>query len=239
MRQSSAEFSQLLVKAGRGVGLLLGLAEDLVYPGIWLQTCGFPGDAEILGALTALDEEQVERRFPDLSATTDFSSASRVSGVYLAATACDLLQLNWPAVGEKVLLPKTESPLLVAAALALSSRSLRRESFLSIRTSEHVFFVGPSGEIVCVKEELEHQSPGPTSDGVICLLAQQSGFDHAGTVVIDAGKETRFHDVRRLKGLCANPDTIARLKVFADRLLVPESEHSLKFGAGAGIVDSD
>jgi len=239
MRQSSAEFSQLLVKAGRGVGLPLGLAEDLVDPGIWLQTCGFPGDAEILGALTALDEAQVERRFPDLSATAEFSSASRVSGVYLAAAACDFLQLNWPAVGEEVLLPKTESPLLVAAALALSNRSLRRESFLSIKTSEHVFFSAPTGEIVCVKEELGHQSPDARSDGVIRLLGQQSGFDHAGTVLIDAGKEARFHDVRRLKGLCASPDSIAGLKVFADRLLVPESEHSLKFGAGAGIVDSD
>ena len=74
---------------------------------------------------------------------------------------------------------------------------------------------------------------------MIRLLGQQSGFDHAGTVLIDAGKEARFHDVRRLKGLCASPDSIAGLKVFADRLLVPESEHSLKFGAGAGIVDSD
>ncbi len=239
MRQSSAEFSQLLVKAGRGVGLPLGLAEDLVDPGIWLQICGFPGDVEVLGALTALDQEQVERRFPDLRAATDFSSARKISGVYLAAAACDLLQLNWPVDGEEVFLPKTESPLLVAAALALSNRSLRRESFLSIETSEHVFFSTPTGGIVCVQKEPQHQSPGPRSDGVIRLLAQQSGSDGVGTVLVDPEKESRFYDTRRLKGLCASPETIARLKVFADRLLVPESEHSLKFGAGAGIVDSD
>jgi len=239
MRQSSAEFSQLLVKAGRGVGLPLGLAEDLVDPGIWLQTCGFPGDVEVLGALTALDQEQVERRFPDLRAATDFSSARMISGVYLAAAACDLLQLGWPAIGEEVFLPKTESPLLVAAALALSNRGLRRESFLSIETSEHVFFSAPTGEIVCVQKEPQHQSPDPNSDGVIRLLVQQSGPDGVGTVLVDSEKESRFYGVRRLKGLCASPDSIAQLKVFADRLLVPESEHSLKFGAGAGIVDSD
>ena len=239
MRQSSAEFSQLLVKAGRGAGLPLGLAEDLVVPAIWLQICGFPGDVEILGALTALDEEQVERRFPDLSAATDSSSLRRISGVYLAAAACDLLQLGWPADGEEFFLPKTESPLLVAAALALSYRGLRRESFLSVETSKHVFFSAPTGEIACVKRELEHRSSDPRSDGVIRLLAQQSGSDCIGTVLVDADKESRFYDVRRLKGLCANPDSIGRLKVFADRLLVPESEYSLKFGAGAGIVDSD
>lgn len=239
MRQSSAEFRQLLVKAGRGVGLPLGLAEDLVDPGIWLQTCGFLGDAEILGALTALDQEQVERRFPDLRAATDFSSARMISGVYLAAAACDLLQLGWPAIGEEVFLPKTESPLLVAASLALSYRGLRRESFLSIETSEHVFFSAPTGEIVCVQKEPQHQSLDPNSDGVIRLLVQQSGPDGVGTVLVDSEKESRFYGVRRLKGLCASPDSIAQLKVFADRLLVPESEHSLKFGAGAGIVDSD
>lgn len=239
MRQSSAEFSQLLVKAGRGVGLPLGLAEDLVDPAIWLQTCGFPGDLEILGALAALDQEQVERRFPDVSATTDPSSSRKVSGVYLAAAACDLLQLDWPAVGEEVLLPKTESPLLVGAALALSYRDLRRESFLRIDASEHVFFSTPTAELVCIKKQLEHQNSDPISNGAIRLSAEQSGFDGAGTVLVDSEKEARFHDVRRLKGLCANPDSIVQLKVFSDRLLVPESEHSLKFGAGAGIVDSD
>ena len=55
MRQSSTEFGQLLFKAGRGVGLPLGIAEDLVAPIFWLQTCGFPGDGEALNALTALE----------------------------------------------------------------------------------------------------------------------------------------------------------------------------------------
>ena len=55
MRQSSAEFGQLLFKAARGVGLPLGLAEDLVAPILWLLTCGLPGDVEAVNMLTGLD----------------------------------------------------------------------------------------------------------------------------------------------------------------------------------------
>ena len=239
MRQSSTEFSQLLVKAGRGVGLPLGLAEDLIDPVIWLQICGFPGEYEVHAALAALDEGRTEAYFPDLLNTEEATSSGRVSAVYLATAACDLLQLDWPQAGEEVLLPETESPRLVAAALVLSHRLLRRERYLRIVTSDEIFISGPSEELTCVSKEPQHQTPSGIDKGVIRLSAEQSGFDGAGTVLINGEKEARFHEVCRLKGLCASPDIIAQLKIFSDRLLVPESEHSLKFGAGAGIVDSD
>tara|TARA_Y100001960_G_scaffold167620_1_gene176121 strand:- start:3280 stop:3999 length:720 start_codon:yes stop_codon:yes gene_type:complete len=239
MRQSSTEFSQLLVKAGRGVGLPLGLAEDLIDPVIWLQICGFPGEYEVHVALATLDEGRTEARFPDLLNTDEAISSGRVSAVYLATAACDLLQLDWPQAGEEVLLPETESPRLVAAALILSHRLLRRERYLRIVTPDEVFISGPGAEITCVSKELEHRTSSGIDKGVIRLSTEQSGFDGEGTVLIDVEKEARFQEVCRLKGLCASPDIIAQLKTFSDRLLVPESEHSLKFGAGAGIVDSD
>ena len=239
MRQSSTEFSQLLVKAGRGVGLPLGLAEDLINPVIWLQTCGFPGEYDFHTALSALDEGRTEARFPDLLNADEAIAEGSVSAVYLATAACDSLQLDWPEVGEEVLLPETESPRLVAAALALSHRLLRRGYFLRIVTSDEVFISGPGAEITCVSKEPQHRTPDGIDKRVIRLSAEQSEFDGAGTVLIDPEKEARFHEVCRLKGLCASPDIIAQLKSFSDRLLVPESEHSLKFGAGAGIVDSD
>ena len=239
MRQSSTEFNQLLVKAGRGVGLPLGLAENLIDPVIWLQICGFPGEYEVHAALAALDEGQTEARFPDLLNTDEAISSGRISAVYLATAACDLLQLDWPQAGEEVFLPETESPRLVAAALALSHRILRREWYLRIVTPDEVFISSPSAEITCVSKEPQHRTPGGIDKGVIRLSAEQSGFDGVGTALIDGEKEARVHEVCRLKGLCASPEIIAQLKTFSDRLLVPESEHSLKFGAGAGIVDSD
>ena len=129
MRQSSTEFSQLLVKAGRGVGLPLGVVEDLIGPVIWLQICGFPGEYEFHTALSALDEGRSEARFPDFLNTDRLTTSGSVSAAYLATAACDLLQLGWPETGEEVLLPETESPRLVAAALALSHRLLRRGIF--------------------------------------------------------------------------------------------------------------
>ena len=239
MRQSSAEFSQLLLKAGRGVGLPLGLAEDLVDPVVWLQTCGLPGEREFHTVLAALDEGGSEARFPDLLNTDPLTASGSVSAAYLATAACDLLQLDWPETGKEVLLPETESPRLVAAALALCHRLLRRERYLRIVTPDEVFISGPGAEITCVSKGLEHRTPGSLNKGVLRLSAEQTGFEAAGTVLIDDGKEARFHEVCRLKGLCASPDIVVRLKTFSDRLLVPESEHSLKFGAGAGIVDSD
>ncbi len=239
MRQSSTEFSQLLVKAGRGVGLPLGVVEDLIDPVIWLQICGFPGEYEFHTALSALDEGRSEARFPDLLNTDRLTTSGSVSAAYLATAACDLLQLDWPEVGEEVLLPGTESPRLVSAALALSHRLLRREHFLRIVAPDEVFISGPGAEIICVRKEPQHQTPRGRGEGVIRLSTEHSGFDSAGTVLIDRVKEERFFEVCRLKGLCASPAIIAQLKAFSDRLLVPESEHSLKYGAGAGIVDSD
>ena len=239
MRQSSTEFSQLLVKAGRGVGLPLGVVEDLIDPVIWLQICGFPGEYEFHTALSALDEGRSEARFPDLLNTDRLTTSGSVSAAYLASAACDFLQLGWPEVGYEVLLPGTESPRLVAAALALSHRLLRREHYLRIVAPHEVFISGPGAEIICVRKEPQHQTPSGRGEGVIRLSAEQSGFDGAGTVLIDRVKEERFFEICRLKGLCASPAIITQLKAFSDRLLVPESEHSLKFGAGAGIVDSD
>ena len=239
MRQSSTEFGQLLVKAGRGVGLPLGVVEDLIDPVIWLQICGFQGEFEFHTALSALDEGRTEARFPDLLNKEEAIPSGRASAVYLATAACDFLQLDWPEMGEEVLLPGTESPRLVAAALALSHRLLRREHFLRIVAPDEVFISGPGAEIICVRKGPQHHIPSGSGEGVIRLSAEQSGFDGAGTVLIDGVKEERFYEVCRLKGLCASPAVIAQLKAFSDRLLVPESEHSLKFGAGAGIVDSD
>ena len=239
MRQSSTEFSQLLVKAGCGVGLPLGVVEDLIDPVIWLQICGFPGEYEFHTALSALDQGRSEARFPDLLNTDRLTTSGSVSAAYLATAASDLLQLGWPKTGEEVLLPATESPRLVAAALGLSHRLLRRERYLRIVTADEVFISGPGAEIICVRKGPQHHIPSGRGEGVIRLSAEQSGFDGAGTVLIDRVKEERFFEICRLKGLCASPAIITQLKAFSDRLLVPESEHSLKFGAGAGIVDSD
>ena len=109
--------------------------------------------------------------------------------MYLAIAACDSLQLDWPEVGEEVLLPETESPRLVAAALALSHRLLRRGYFLKIVTSDEVFISGPGAEITCVSKEPQHRTLNGIDKRVIRLSAEQSEFDGAGTVLIDAEKE--------------------------------------------------
>ena len=74
----------------------------------------------------------------------------------------------------------------------------------------------------------------------IRLWVSNDAVDHSsGTLLLDAAKEAQLERICETEGLCASPASIRGLKSLADRLLVPESERSLKFGAGAGLVDSD
>lgn len=242
MRQSSTEFGQLLFKAGRGVGLPLGIAEDLVAPILWLQTCGFRGDGEALNALTALDEGRAAHEFPDLLALSNDveRTTGTFSGIYLAAAGCDSLQLGWPRQDKEIYFPSVDSPLLFAAALILAHRRLKTDLALSIETKAYVLSSAPNGEVLCRQKELEKKSGGAEGLAGIRLWASNDAVDHtSGTLLLDGAKEEALQQICETEGLCANPDSIRGLKNLADRLLVPESEHSLKFGAGAGIVDSD
>jgi hypothetical protein len=242
MRQSSTEFGQLLFKAGRGVGLPLGIAEDLVAPIFWLQTCGFPGDSEALNALTALDEGRAAHEFPDLfSLSNDVERASgTLSGIYLAAVGCDSLQLGWPRQDKEIHFLNVDSPLLFSAALILAHRRVKTDLALNIETETYVLSGARNGETLWRQKEPRKQSGGAQGAAGIRLWASNDAVDHtSGTLLLDGAREAQLHQICEAEGLCANPDSIRGLKTLADRLLVPESERSLKFGAGAGLVDSD
>ena len=58
-------------------------------------------------------------------------------------------------------------------------------------------------------------------------------------ILLDADTEARALEITRTEGLTVNAKTVEGLRSFASRLLVPESEQSLRFGAGAGINDTD
>ena len=242
MRQSSTEFGQLLFKAGRGVGLPLGLAEDLVAPIFWLQVCGFPGDVEAVNVLTALDEGRAAHEFPNLAALSkdvDYEGG-RLSGIYLAAVVCDSLQLGWPHQDKEIHFSNVDSPLVFAAALLLAHRRLKTDLALSIETEAYVFLNASSGKVVCVHKERGDESVDSEGAADVRLRSSKGMVDCArGTLLLDGAREAQLHQICEAEGLCANPDSIRSLKTLADRLLIPESERSLKFGAGAGIVDSD
>lgn len=242
MRQSSAEFTQLLLKAGRGVGLPLGLAEDLVAPILWLQTCGLSGDLEALNVLTGLDEGRVPGVFPDLDtqpggiATAD----EPISAIYLAAAGCDSLQSGWPGPDTQVQLANVDRPLVAATALALGHRKLNPELILNIETAHYVFSSSSEGEVICLERQAqEHRTDTPGAGEVWLDTSRTSINTAAGTVLVDAARERQCHLDCEAKGLTADEKTLRGLKSLANRLLVPESERSLRFGAGAGIIDSD
>ena len=242
MRQSSTEFRQLVFKAGRGVGLPLGLAEDLVVPIYWLQVCGFPGDAQALNVLTALDEGRTAHEFPDLATLSNGNKGadSRLSAIYLAAVGCDALQLGWPRQDEEIRFSDVDSPLLFATALILAHRRLKTGLSLRVETEAYVLSNAPSGEVHWVEKECRDESVSAQRIADVRMWSAKDPAERAsGTVILDGAREAQFQQTCETDGLCANPDSIHGLQSLADRLLVPESERSLNFGAGAGIVDSD
>ena len=242
MRQSSAEFQQLLFKAGRGVSLPIGLAEDLVAPILWLQTCGLSGDLEALNVLTGLDEGRVARVFPDFD-TQPVGVAiadDPISAIYLAAAGSDLLQHGWPAPDAPVQIARTDSPLVTATALALGHRKLNPDVILNIETAHYVFSSGSEGEVICLERQAQEHRTDTPGAGEVWLNATRTSIDApAGTVLVDGARERQCHLDCETEGLTADEKTVRGLKSLADRLLVPESERSLRFGAGAGIIDSD
>ena len=60
-----------------------------------------------------------------------------------------------------------------------------------------------------------------------------------GEILLDRESEERYLQEIDAIGLSVSRSIIEKLQQFASLLLVSETEQSLKFGAGAGLVDSD
>jgi|TARA_B100000953_G_C17777476_1_gene344405 hypothetical protein len=58
-------------------------------------------------------------------------------------------------------------------------------------------------------------------------------------LILDESLEEDLVRTGRRAGLAGDATSVACLKAFADRMLVLESERSLRQGAGAGVIDAD
>jgi hypothetical protein len=58
-------------------------------------------------------------------------------------------------------------------------------------------------------------------------------------LILDERLADNLVRVGRRAGLTADASSVACLKAFADRMLVLESDRSLRQGAGAGVIDAD
>jgi hypothetical protein len=242
VRQSVSEFGQLVLKATLGVGVPLGIAEDIVQSVLWLQIRGFVADRSICHALTSLDLGDANP-----GKVTDGSqhelkalSGKKLSSVYLSTFLMDTLQTGWPRVGKSVTYPEVDSPLLVFGALAWANNEAQRTFRLQFVTDEQVFSVKlvPRGVTV---HKLKKQ-PASTLSDAGCFIVQnvdtQPSHDGAELVLDDSLAEDHVR-VGRRAGLTVDATSVACLKAFADRMLVLESDRSLRQGAGAGVIDAD
>ncbi len=241
MRQSVSEAKTLLIKAGCGVGVPIGLLEDLAPAALWLQACGRSGFDQALAAMRSLDEGRAPHAFYAVSNADpiDPSKKTQVSSIYLLAQLGDRLQIGRFAGSENSCFYDVDYPELVAATLVLLHRDLELDEPLWVLAATAEFLSKPRGEGILVQmPSVRH----PRSENAGLLLVSAEGAHESKRsidILLDADTEAVALESARTDGLTVNADTVQGLRSFALRLLVPESEQSLRFGAGAGINDTD
>lgn len=242
VRQSVSEFGQLVLKATLGVGVPLGIAEDIVQSVLWLQIRGLPADWNICHALTSLDLGDANPGKVTDGSRHELKAlpGKKLSSVYLSAFLMDALQTGWPPVGKSVTYPEVDSPLLVLGALAWANNEAQRTFRLQFVTDEQAFSVKivPQGATV----HRFKKQPASTHNGTGCFSVQNADTEpcHDGAeLVLDDSLAEDHIRVGRRAGLTADATSVACLKAFADRMLVLESDRSLRQGAGAGVIDAD
>jgi hypothetical protein len=242
VRQSVSEFGQLVLKATVGVGVPLGIAEDIVQPVLWLQIRGFPADQSICQALNSLD-----RRDANPGKVTDRSRhefkalpGKKLSSVYLSVFLMDALQTGWPATGKPLIYAGVDSPLLVLGALAWANNEAQRTFRLQFVTDEQAFSVKLVAGSTTVHKFQEQSTSALSGAGRFIVQNADTAPCHDGAeLILD---ERLAEDLARTGcrvGLTVDATSVACLKAFADRLLVFESDRSFTQGAGAGVIDAD
>ena len=242
MRQSISEFGQLVLKAAAGVGVPLGIAEDIVQSVLWLQMRGFPADQSICQALTCLDRGDATP-----GTVADWSRhelraqpGKKLSSIYLSVFLMDALQTGWPAIGESFIYAGVDSPLPVLGALAWANNEAKRSFRLEFVTDEQAFSVKLVAGRVTVHKFQKQATSALSGAGCVIVQDMDTKPCHDGVeLMLD---ERLAEDLVRAGcrvGLTADAASVARLKAFANRMLVSESDRSLRQGAGAGVIDAD
>ena len=242
MRQSATEFRALLTKAGRGVGLCPGLSEDLARTSVWLQACGFAGGQAALDAIEGLAGKDSDPSFISLSnrSISGSSSQGNLSSAYIGVQLADAVQLGWPSMGEPFFFRDLDSPTLLAAAIALSCSDLDSGAELSASTSDFYFLSCPKKKeiVICTRPQNQPDDEIGIHSLKVSAIDSEGAFLGAEILLDRALEERRLQEVDAV-GLSVSRSIVEKLQQFAALLLVSETEQSLKFGAGAGLVDSD
>jgi len=242
MRQSATEFRALLTKAGRGVGLSPGLSEDLARTSVWLQACGFAGGQAALDAIEGLAGKDSDPSFISLSnrSISGSSAQGNLSSAYIGVQLADAVQLGWPSKSEPFFFRDLDSPTLSAAAIALSCRDLDSGAELSASTSDFYFLSCPKKKeiVICTRPQNQPDDEIGIHSLKVSAIDSEGAFLGAEILLDRALEERRLQEVDAV-GLSVSRSIVEKLQQFAALLLVSETEQSLKFGAGAGLVDSD
>lgn len=226
--RSRNEIETTVRKAACGVGLPLGLAEDVARYGLWLAAGGTPGLDVVCDAL----DEWAGGARTELTLTEvapGLTVSDPVPALLLAPAAEDRLAIA-AAAGRPFALRAaavSHAPLLVAA-MALAGR----EHGCSVRVTWQEDN-GKRGAFETSSNRLIDLERLGVSAVDVMVAAERSDADHSSG---DLLSETGLPD---WSGVPLADTVWRRLESHAARMLVPATERSRQSGAGAGILDTD
>jgi len=220
-------------KAALGVGVPLGLAEDMGRMNHWLAARGGMAMASAVALLDALDSKESGKGtlVPNGEGWEVVPEAGqRLSALYAGGASCDWLCAH----NATLWLKQVDFPLWVLIATALASADQKRQIRMRLRQD-----IGPQVQAICSLGNICSEGPMlrpflNNAPGLIQLRPSRAEYLPSHPVSIPA----RPDDAVFAKGVMVGEALWEQVQHYAKRTLVPASASS-RAGAGAGEIDTD
>ena len=241
MRQSLNELYSTARKAAVGRGAPHGIAEDLADAVCWLSSLKFDGVACAVGCLSnwQANTSSVQLLRKETGLVLETEKASTAASVLLVGPALgDLLQAG--AVPDSGLSISVDVPLLAVAVVAQTCARLKRRAWLRIYLEGQAMITDCNQGNCEMIVETQQSSVAVLRANEVTLWSNQPDQSSGTTDSLITQEEF----IRRCgnaltEGLEVCEDSLMQLELWAALTLVPETEHSLETGAGAGLLDND
>lgn len=229
MRVSANELRSATVKAFRGAGFAVGVAQDIGRATEWLEKRALPGATAAIAALESHAANDEAPRASCVTADAHGQQAWRCKSTAAAIDGPAALDLLCCSLALSVTMSDPDAPLLVAGLTGVAAadtgrslvfRSLPDPDGSDSKAASWIF--SPDGVI----GDLKHLA---NLTGPIHLSVTQEQADFPVAAV-----------PQRAEGGFDIPDAVwQRIYEFAAMLWVPATEASRHSGAGAGLTDND
>ena len=230
---SLGEIGFYVTRAGVGVGLPFGIAEDFANAVIWAQRTGIDLARVAFDCLNALDTNPASGRvsFARQGSAQVFTGQSGLSAIFAGPALADFWQL--PVDDDCTLIAKNvDHPILIVGAMATAKAGPAILEWQNV--SVHIASDGTAELAATNSMALE-------SAGFFEVLIREPKNEKNALRIYNRSAPDLDKESRRAiqQGISVNKDAWEGLVALFRRCLVPSSAQSRTAGAGAGLVETD